>query len=59
MLTILLTIFQNQMKFIHPFDDLKIIEGQGTVALEILNELPEIDYVFVPVGGGGLSAGVS
>ena len=50
---------QNQMKFIHPFDDLKIIEGQGTVALEILNELPEIDYVFVPVGGGGLSAGVA
>jgi threonine dehydratase len=46
--------------FIHPFDDEKVIEGQGTVGLEILEQLKEpIDYVFLPVGGGGLSAGVS
>jgi threonine dehydratase len=46
------------LTFIPPFDDLRIIEGQGTVAVEILEEQPDIDYVFVPVGGGGLSAGV-
>lgn len=46
------------MTFIPPFDDIKIIEGQGTVAVEILEELQNIDYVFVPIGGGGLSAGV-
>ena len=46
------------MTFIPPFDDLRIIEGQGTVAVEILEDLPDIDYLFVPVGGGGLSAGV-
>ena len=46
------------MTFIPPFDDLRIIEGQGTVGVEILEDLPEIDYLFVPVGGGGLSAGV-
>ncbi len=46
--------------FVHPFDDLKIIEGQATVGLELLNQLTEhIDYVFVPVGGGGLAAGLS
>ena len=49
---------ENSMTFIPPFDDYKIIEGQGTVAVEILEELNDIDYVFVPVGGGGLSAGV-
>jgi threonine dehydratase len=48
----------NGMTFIPPFDDLRIIEGQGTVALEILEAQPDIDYLFVPVGGGGLSAGV-
>ncbi|MBZ5859108.1 threonine ammonia-lyase [Flavihumibacter profundi] len=46
------------MTFIPPFDDDKIIEGQGTVGVEILEELSDIDYVFIPVGGGGLSAGV-
>lgn len=46
------------MTFIPPFDDYRIIEGQGTVGLEILEELPEVDYLFVPVGGGGLIAGV-
>ncbi len=49
---------QNGMTFIPPFDDYKIIEGQGTVGLEILEDLAEIDYLFIPVGGGGLSAGV-
>ena len=46
------------MTFIPPFDDYRIIEGQGTVGLEIVEELPEVDYLFVPVGGGGLSAGI-
>jgi threonine dehydratase len=49
---------ENGMIFIPPFDDYKIIEGQGTVGLEILEELNDIDYLFIPVGGGGLSAGV-
>ena len=44
--------------FIPPFDDYSIIEGQGTVATEMLEDLNDIDYVFVPVGGGGLSAGI-
>ena len=47
----------NHMTFIPPFDDMRIIEGQGTVGLEILEDLPEVDYLFVPVGGGGLLAG--
>jgi threonine dehydratase len=46
------------MVFIPPFEHPKIIEGQATVAVEILNELSKVDYLFVPVGGGGLSAGV-
>lgn len=49
---------QNKMTFIPPFDDIRIIEGQGTVALEILEEQSGIDYLFVPVGGGGLASGV-
>jgi len=48
----------NGMTFIPPFDNYKIIEGQGTVGVEILEELNYIDYLFVPIGGGGLSAGV-
>jgi threonine dehydratase len=44
--------------FIHPFDDPEIIAGQGTVGLEILSALPDVDTVLVPVGGGGLIAGV-
>jgi threonine dehydratase len=48
----------NGMTFIPPFDDYRIIEGQGTVGLEILEEQSDFDYVFIPVGGGGLSAGV-
>lgn len=49
---------ENQMIFIPPFDDEKIIEGQGTVGVEILEELGDPDYIFIPVGGGGLSAGI-
>ncbi|MBC7873567.1 MAG: threonine ammonia-lyase, partial [Ferruginibacter sp.] len=49
---------ENGLTFIPPFDDLKIIEGQGTIGIEILEDQPSVDYLFVPVGGGGLSAGV-
>lgn len=49
---------ENGMTFIPPFDDLRIIEGQGTVAVEILEAQSDIDFVFIPVGGGGLSAGI-
>ncbi|MBS1495819.1 MAG: threonine ammonia-lyase [Bacteroidetes bacterium] len=49
---------QNHMTFIPPFDDLKIIEGQGTVAVEIFEEHQQVDYLFIPVGGGGLCAGI-
>lgn len=49
---------ENNMVFIPPFDDYKIIEGQATVGVEILEELTGVDCLFVPVGGGGLSAGV-
>lgn len=49
---------ENGMTFIPPFDDARIIEGQGTVGVEILEDQSEIDYLFIPVGGGGLSAGV-
>ncbi len=48
----------NSMTFIPPFDDLKIIEGQATVGVEIYEELANIDFIFLPVGGGGLAAGV-
>jgi threonine dehydratase len=48
----------NNMVFIPPFDHLKVIEGQGTVGKEILDELSDIDYIFIPIGGGGLCAGV-
>jgi len=48
----------NEMVFIPPFDHLKVIEGQGTVGKEILDDLSGIDYIFVPIGGGGLCAGV-
>lgn len=45
--------------FIHPFDDLAVATGQGTIAMEIVKELPLVDYILVPVGGGGLATGVS
>jgi threonine dehydratase len=49
---------ENGMTFIPPFDHYRIIEGQGTVAVEILEEQAEIDYLFLPIGGGGLCSGV-
>lgn len=45
--------------FIHPFDDLAVATGQGTIAMEIFKEIPLVDYILVPVGGGGLATGVS
>ena len=45
--------------FIHPFDDLDVATGQGSVAIEIIKELPFVDYILVPIGGGGLATGVS
>ena len=45
--------------FIHPFDDLTVATGQGTIAMEIFQELPLVDYILVPIGGGGLATGVS
>ena len=45
--------------FIHPFNDLDVATGQGTIAMEIIKELPLVDIILVPVGGGGLAAGVS
>lgn len=49
---------KHDMCFIPPFDDIDIIEGQGTVGVEILEELPEAEIIIMPVGGGGLAAGV-
>ena len=45
--------------FIHPFDDLTVATGQGTIAMEIIQELPLVDYILVPIGGGGLVTGVA
>ena len=45
--------------FIHPFNDLDVATGQGSIAMEIIKELPTVDYILVPIGGGGLATGVS
>ncbi len=50
---------QQGYTFIHPFDDLRVATGQGTIAMEIFKELPLVDYILVPIGGGGLATGVS
>ena len=50
---------ENQYTFIHSFDDPAVATGQGTIAMEIIQELPLVDYILVPVGGGGLAAGIS
>lgn len=50
---------ENGYTFIHPFDDVDVITGQGTIAMEIIKELPTVEYVLVPIGGGGLAAGIS
>ena len=50
---------ENGYTFIHPFDDLAVATGQGTIAMEIFKDLPLVEYILVPVGGGGLATGVS
>lgn len=50
---------ENGYTFIHPFDDPAVATGQGTIAMEIIQELPLVDYILVPIGGGGLATGVS
>ncbi len=50
---------ENGYTFIHPFDDPAVATGQGTIAMEIVKELPLVDYILVPIGGGGLATGVS
>lgn len=50
---------ENGYTFIHPFDDLDVATGQGTIAMEIIKELPTVDYILCPIGGGGLCAGVA
>ena len=47
------------MTFVHPFDDLDVATGQGTIAMEIVQELPTVDYILAPIGGGGLITGVA
>lgn len=50
---------ENSLTFIEPYDDIDVIAGQGTIGLEILDQCPEVDVIFVPVGGGGLAAGIA
>ena len=47
------------LTFVHPFDDLDVATGQGSIAMEIIKELPTVDYILVPIGGGGLATGVA
>ena len=50
---------ERKMTFVHPFNDLAVATGQGSIAMEIFKELPTVDIILVPIGGGGLAAGVS
>ena len=50
---------KENLSFVHPFDDIDILMGQGTVALEVINEIKNLDYAFVSIGGGGLIAGMA
>ena len=50
---------ENKQAFVHPFDNLQVIAGQGTIGLEIMNDLPQTDVIIVPIGGGGLISGVA
>lgn len=50
---------EQQQAFVHPFDNLQVIAGQGTIGLEIMNDLPTADVIIVPIGGGGLISGVA
>ena len=49
---------KENLSFVHPFDDLDILMGQGTVSLEVINEIKNLDYAFISIGGGGLIAGM-
>tara|TARA_Y100000992_G_scaffold43695_1_gene24966 strand:+ start:2103 stop:3056 length:954 start_codon:yes stop_codon:yes gene_type:complete len=50
---------KENLSFVHPFDDLDVLMGQGTVSLEVIEEIKNIDYAFISIGGGGLIAGMS
>jgi len=50
---------ERNLVMVHPFDDPHVVAGQGTIGLEILDDLPEVDVVFVPIGGGGLISGIA
>ena len=50
---------ENGYTFVHPFDDLDVATGQGTITMEIIQELPTVDYILAPIGGGGLITGVA
>jgi threonine dehydratase len=52
-------VVERGLTYIHPFDDLELIAGQGTVGLEIVEDWPEVDFIVVPIGGGGLIAGIA
>ena len=45
------------LTFVHPYDDARVIAGQGTIALEMLEDVPDLDTLVIPIGGGGLIAG--
>ncbi len=49
---------QQNLTFVHPFDDYKVIAGAGTIAVELMEDLPTFDFIFVPIGGGGLISGI-
>ena len=50
---------EKDLEFVHPFEDIDVIEGQGTIGLEILQQLPSCDIIVVPIGGGGLISGIA
>ena len=50
---------EQNLTFVHPYDDVRVIAGQGTVGLEMVEELPDLDAIIVPVGGGGLISGIA
>lgn len=50
---------EQELTFIHPFDDYRVMAGQGTIGLEILEQLPDVDVILVPIGGGGLISGLA
>ncbi|RBQ26445.1 MULTISPECIES: threonine ammonia-lyase [Arcobacteraceae] len=50
---------ENNKEFVHPFADDEVIAGQGTIALEVLEQIPDLDHLIVPIGGGGLIAGIA